>query len=88
MSSTRNEDIQPNQNASFILSPYEYESQFVAHYETTYSESSISFTSKVELKHLRDPIASRVTLVSNFISQVITKCDVICVIFRFILMEV
>lgn len=62
LSSTRNEDMQINQN---ILSSHEYDSQFNAHFERPYSESSISYyIPKTELKCLRDPIASRVTLVS------------------------
>jgi len=62
LSSTRNENMQINQN---ILSSYEFDSQFIARFETPYSESSINyFSSKSELKCLRDPIDSRVTLVS------------------------
>jgi len=55
--------MQVNQN---ILS-YDYDSQFNTHFERPYSESSISCCiPKMELKCLRDPIASRVTLVSIF----------------------
>ncbi|KAL4141486.1 hypothetical protein QTP88_004117 [Uroleucon formosanum] len=64
LSSTRNEDIQINENVNSIVSSSEYDSQLVRHFETPYSESSLNcYTSKIELKHLRDPIASRVTLV-------------------------
>lgn len=67
LSSTRNEDMHTNQNFNNILSNYECDSQFSTRLETPYSESSISgFSSKIELKCLRDPIASRVTLVSFF----------------------
>jgi len=51
-----------------ILSSTEYDSQLVGNFETPYSESSLNcYASKVELKYLRDPIASRVTLVSFFL---------------------
>lgn len=59
LSSTRNEDIFINHNVN--------DSQFMTRFERPYSESSITcYTSKVELKCLRDPIASRITLVSIF----------------------
>lgn len=65
LSSTRNEDMLINQNVQNITSSYEYDSQFVTRFERPYSESAIScYSSKIELKCLRDPIASRVTLVN------------------------
>lgn len=64
LSSTRNEEMQINQN----ISPHEYDSQFNSHFERPYSESSIScYIPKTELMSLRDPIASRVTLVSTLV---------------------
>lgn len=96
LSSTRNEDVQINQNVHNITSSYEYDSQLNARFERPYSESSIScYSSKVELKCLRDPIASRVTLVNIKIYKIILRkqifTDLICVvynIFRFMLMGV
>lgn len=53
-----------NQNVYNVSSSYD-DSQFIARFERPYSETSIScYSSKVELKCLRDPIASRVTLVN------------------------
>lgn len=47
------------------MSSYENDSQLITHFEAPYSESSIScYTQKMDLKSLRDPISSRVTLVS------------------------
>lgn len=81
LSSTRNEDMHTNKNLNNILSSYEYDSQFSAHLETPYSESSIScFSSRIELKCLRDPIASRVTLVSIFNSVPHNFIYLLCIV--------
>lgn len=56
-----------NQNTNNIKLSSEFDAQFISNLETPYSESSICcFMSKMELKCLRDPIASRVTLVNIF----------------------
>lgn len=92
LSSTRNEDVQINQNIHNFKSSYVYDSQFNSHLETPYSESSICcFMSKIELKCLRDPIASRVTLVNIIIWLIvfaILKFINFLYIYRYTLMEV
>lgn len=71
LSSTRNEDVQINQNIHNFKSSYVYDPQFTSHLEIPYSESSMCFMSKMELKCLQDPIASRVTLVNIIIWLVV-----------------
>ncbi|XP_050429945.1 anaphase-promoting complex subunit 1 [Adelges cooleyi] len=64
LSSTRNEDMQTNLNMNHFISYCENETQFMIPSETPYSESAInSFKSKVDIKGLRDPIGSRITLI-------------------------
>lgn len=59
--------MQISENINSIISSSEYDPQLVTHIETSYSESSINcYTTKLELKYLRDPIKSRITLVSIF----------------------
>lgn len=66
LSSTRNEDMQINQNIN-NLSSIEYDQPYIGCCEIPCSESIITcYKSKVELKCLKDPIGSRVTLVSIY----------------------